>query len=186
MPFGSLWLPVLVASVAVFVLSSVSHMLLEHHRADYRKLPAEDAVADAIRKAGPLPGLYFIPHAADLSQMKDPVVIEKFAKGPVATLTVLRNGPPNLGVHLVQWFALSFLISFIAAYVARHTLSFAADGLTVMRITGTVAFAGYALGYVQDSIWKGIPWANSVRGMIDASVYAFATGIVFRLLWPSA
>jgi hypothetical protein len=186
MPFGSLWLPVVVSTFAVFILSSVAHMLLKHHKRDYKELPNEGAVADAIRKAGPSPGVYFIPYCEDPAKMKDPAIQKKFTDGPVASLTLMRNGPPAMGAHLLQWLVLCFLVSFTAAYVARHTLSPGADGLTIMRVTGTLAFAGFAYGYFQDSIWKGIPWGNSLRGIADAVVYALATGLVFRLLWPGA
>jgi hypothetical protein len=85
----------------------------------------------------------------------------------------------------VQWFVFCFLISYSAAYIARHTLTFGAPGMDVMRITGTVALVAYGYGYFQDSIWKGIPWSNSLRGFLDAVFYAMATGLVFRLLWPA-
>ena len=45
---------------------------------------------------------------------------------------------------------------------------------------------GYGLGYIQDSIWKAVPWSNSLRGLLDAAIYAVVTGLVFRLLWPAA
>src|SRR5262245_46469303 len=122
MPLGSLWLPGVVSAVAVFLLSSILHMVLKYHRADYKKLPDEDAIADAVRKAGPSPGLYFLPYC-EMSQMKDPAMVKKFTDGPVGTLTVLRNGPPAFGKSLAQWFLLSLLTSFVVAYVARHTLS---------------------------------------------------------------
>lgn len=186
MPFGSLWLPVVVSAVAVFVVSSIIHMVLKYHRADYRQLADEEAVAQAVRRVGPPPGLYQIPYCSDASQMKDPAVRKRFEEGPVALLTVVRSGAPALGKYLLQWFLLCFLVSFTAGYVARHTLSFGADGLEVMRITGTVAFAAYAFGYFQDSIWKMIPWSNSLRGLLDAALYALTTGLVFRLLWPAA
>jgi hypothetical protein len=186
MTIASLWLPVIVSTIAVFVLSSLAHMVLKHHRHDYRGLPNEDAVAEAVRKGGAAPGVYFIPHCPDHAQMKEPAVIKKFADGPVASLTVMKSGVPALAKHLAQWALLCLLISFIAAYVARHTLADGADGLEVMRITGTVAFVGYAFGYLQGSIWEGIPWTNSLRGIADAAVYALATGLLFRLLWPAA
>src|SRR5258708_920215 len=50
MPFGSLWLPVVVSAVAVFIVSSIVHMVLRYHRADYKRLPDEDSVAAALRK----------------------------------------------------------------------------------------------------------------------------------------
>ena len=186
MPFGSLWLPVVVSTIAVFVLSSLAHMLLKHHNRDYRGLSNEDAVAAALRKGGPAPGVYFIPYCPDHSQMKDPAVQKKFADGPVAIVTIVRSGAPRMAKHLAQWLLLCFFISFTAAYVARHTLSYGTAGLEVMRVTGAVALVGYAFGYLQDSIWKGIPWANSLRGIADSLVYALATGLVFRLLWPGA
>jgi hypothetical protein len=58
--------------------------------------------------------------------------------------------------------------------------------MDVMRITGTVAFAAYAFTNVLDSIWKGQPWSNTARSMIDGTIYAVATGAVFCGLWPSA
>ena len=186
MPFGSLWLQVVVAAVAVFILSSIIHMVLKYHRADYKRLSDEDSVGDAIRKAGASPGVYFIPYCMDMKQMKEPAMRKKFEDGPVAILTVMRSGSPKVGKNLVQWFALCFLVSFTAAYVARHTLHPGDPGMMAARVTGTVAFAGYAFGYFQDSIWKGIPWSNSLRGILDAVLYSLATGIVFCWLWPAA
>ena len=186
MPLGSLWLPGILSAVAVFVVSSIVHMALRYHRADYKKLADEGPVAAALRGIAPAPGVYFIPHCVDMAQMKDPAMVKKFAEGPVALLTIRPNGMPAMGKSLAQWFLFSLFVSFVAAYVARHTLHPGSPGLEVMRITGMVAFAAYAMGYVQDSIWKSIPWSNSLRGILDACFYALATGLVFRLLWPAA
>ena len=186
MPFGSLWLPVVLSAVAVWIVSAVLHMALKYHRADYKQLAGEDAVAPVLRKAATEPGVYAIPYSMDPGHMKDPAFQKKFVEGPVALITVRRNGPPNLGKHLAQWFLFCLLVSFVTSYVARHTLAPGADGLEVLRLTGTVAFIAYGFGYFQDSIWQGIPWSNSLRGLIDAAVYAVVTGLVFRFLWPGA
>lgn len=186
MPFGSLWLPVVVSAVAVWFLSSILHMVLKYHRADYKKLPDEDGVAQAMRRAAPAPGVYFIPYVAEHTMLKDPAVRKRYEDGPVATISVLRNGPPAMGKYLGMWFLFCFLVSFVAAYVARHTLPTGASGLEVMRITGTVAFLAYGFGYFQDVIWKAVPWPNALRGLFDAALYALTTGLVFRLLWPGA
>jgi hypothetical protein len=186
MPFGSLWLPGLASAVAVFVLSSLLHMVLKYHRADYRQLAGEEAVAEALRRSAPAPGVYVIPYAADPAQMKDPAVRKRFEDGPVAQIAVAKNGPPAMGKYLGQWFLFCLLVSFVAAYVARHTLSFGSSGLEVMRITGTVAFAAYAFGPLQDSIWRAVPWSSALLSVADAVLYCLATGLVFRLLWPAA
>ncbi|HTQ81568.1 MAG TPA: hypothetical protein VMM92_16340 [Thermoanaerobaculia bacterium] len=186
MPFGSLWLPVVVAAVAVWFLSAILHMVLRYHRADVKQLAGEDKVAQALRESSPSPGVYFIPYCADPAQLKDPAVRKKFVDGPVVALTVRPSGEPGLGASLVTWFLFCFLVSFVTGYLARHSLTPGANGLEVMRITGAVAFVGYGFGAFQDSIWKSIPWANSLRALIDALFYALATALVFRLLWPAA
>lgn len=185
MPFGSLWLPVVVSAVAVWLVSAVLHMVLKYHRADYKQLSSEEAVGQALRAATSGPGVYITPHCPDMSLLKDPAFRKRYEDGPVALIHVLRSGVPNMGKSLGQWFAFCLLVSFVTSYVARHSLDPGAVGIEVMRLTGTVAFIGYAFGYFQDSIWHGIPWANSLRAILDAAVYAVVTGLVFRFLWPA-
>src|SRR2546426_4959751 len=73
MPFGSLWVPVIVSAVVVFVGSSILHMALRYHRADIKALPNEDAVRDALGKGSPAPGLYFTPYC-HMKQMGEPAI----------------------------------------------------------------------------------------------------------------
>lgn len=186
MPFGSLWLPVVVASVVVFFLSFLIHMVLRSHRADYKGLPNEDAVAEVMRKGGIAPGYYTIPYCPDPKQMADPAIQQRYEKGPVALIAVVPNGPPRMAGYLAQWFGFCLLTSFVCGYVARHTLQPGADPMMVLRITGTIAFVAHGFSALVDSIWRGIPWTNTVRNLIDGLVYALATGLTFRLLWPAA
>jgi hypothetical protein len=117
--------------------------------------------------------------------MKDPAVRKRYEDGPVGMLTLSPTVRRRMGKHLALWFVYCFLVSIVTPYVARNTLTYTTDGMTVLPITAAVAFAGYVLGYIQDSIWKGVPWANSVRGMIDGTIYAVVTGHIFRLLWSA-
>ena len=55
-----------------------------------------------------------------------------------------------------------------------------------MRITGTVAFAGYGVSHISDSIAKDQPWSNTMRAVLDAGIYAVLTGLTFCSLWPAA
>lgn len=185
MPFGSLWLPVVVSAVAVWIVSAILHMVLKYHRADYKALSKEDVIASAIRGAAPSPGIYPIPYCTDGSQMKDPAFQKKYADGPVGMLTVMKNGPPSMGKYLGLWLGFCLLVSIVTSYVARHTLA-SASLLDVMRITTTVSFCAYSFGSLQAGIWKGEPLANVLRGFFDGLIYGLTTGLVFRLLWPSA
>lgn len=186
MPFGSLWIPVLVSAVAVFVVSAVLHMALKYHRADYKQLPDEEGVRAALGKVKIPPGLYMTPYCQDGADMKRPEMQEKFVKGPVALVVSMPSGAPNMGKHLGLWFGYCLLSSFVVAYIARHTLHAGEDKLHVLQITGAVAFCLYGLGNIVDSIWKAQPWSNTFRSLIDGVVYAMVTGLIFRVLWPAA
>ena len=186
MPFLSLWVPVLVSALAVFIVSSIMHMALKYHSADYKPLPNEEAVREALGKGSLAPGLYHLPTCPDMKSMGEPAVKAKFEQGPVGFVTIVPSGLPAMPKYLAQWFLFSLLVSFVSAYVARHTLHAGADGMLVMRITGAVAFTAYGFSNLVDSIWKGQPWANTGRALIDGAIYAVTTGVTFRLLWPAA
>lgn len=49
----SLWLPILLSAVFVFIASSLIHMVLGYHNSDYAKLPKQDEVMDALRPFNP-------------------------------------------------------------------------------------------------------------------------------------
>ena len=44
-----LWLPILLSSVIVFIVSSIIHMLSPWHKNDYPKLSNEEKILDALR-----------------------------------------------------------------------------------------------------------------------------------------
>ena len=96
----SLWLPILLSAVFVFVASSIIHMVLTYHRTDQGPVPDEANVMDALRPFNLSPGDYAMPCATDTKAMGTPEFIEKAKQGPVAFLTVLPNGPMTIGKSL--------------------------------------------------------------------------------------
>ena len=183
-PIPSLWLPILVAAVLVFVVSSLVHMVLGWHRADYSQLPDEAATLETLGKQSLAPGLYPFPHCPDHKDMGKPEMQAKFAKGPVGLLTVIPTGPPNMGAYLGTWFAFCLLVGVFVAYLAGRTLAPGAPYLAVFRVAGATAFMAYGLGQMVDSIWKGQRWSATLRHMADGLMYALVTGGAFGWLWP--
>lgn len=100
----SLWLPILLSAVFVFILSSIIHMVFTYHRNDFGKVPKEDEVMDALRPFDIKPGEYVIPCAESAQDMKSEAYLEKTKKGPVAFMTILETGPPAMGKQLILWF----------------------------------------------------------------------------------
>ena len=82
---ASLWLPILLSAVAVFIASSVIHMFLGYHAADYKKVPAEDEVMAALRKLDIPPGDYMVPCPGSPQAMQGsgvPREVQGRARGP--------------------------------------------------------------------------------------------------------
>src|SRR2546429_1923151 len=119
---SALWLPILLSSVLVFVLSSVIHTVLPWHKSDYPKLPNEDRVMDALRPLAIPPGDYMMPRPSSRQEMRSPQFAEKFKKGPVLMLTVWPGGSMSMGRQLVQWFVYALAVACFAAYVAVRAL----------------------------------------------------------------
>lgn len=183
-PLMSLWAPILVAAVLVFIASSVIHMFLGYHRSDVRKVGAEDDLMEAVRKAGLAPGDYLVPHAGSREGMKAPEFVAKVAKGPMVIFTVLPGGSLSMGKNLAQWFVYCVVVGVFAAYVAGRALPSGAEYLHVFRFAGATAFAGYSLALLQGSIWYGRSWGYTLKSMFDGLVYAALTGGAFGWLWP--
>ncbi len=181
---SALWLPIVLSAVLVFIASSIAHMVLTYHRSDYKQLPNEANMLDAMRPHAPPPGDYFFPHAASPKDLQTPEVIERFTKGPVGLMTVLPNGPPTMGKALGQWFVFCLVVSVFVAYLTGRTTAPGAAYLSVFRVASVTAFLGYALAQATDSIWKRQAWSTTAKHMFDGLVYGLLTGGTFGWLWP--
>jgi len=185
-PLTNLWFPILISTVIVFVASSIMHMVLPYHKSDYRRLPDEERVTDAMRSAGVTRGpVYFFPYFS-FKEMKSAPVVEKLKRGPVGLLTVLPSGPPAMGKNLVQWFMYCIVISVFAAYLASRTLTLGTGFPEVFRVIGTVAFLGYGAAHAQESIWSGRSWVVTLKHIFDSVIYAVLTAGTFGWLWPKS
>ena len=180
----SLWLPILLSAVLVFVASSIIHMMLGYHRADYKKLPSEDAVLEALRKFNIPPGDYLSPCAGSAKEMREPAFQEKWAKGPVVMMTVMPTGKPSMGGQLFLWFLYCLVVGTFSAYMAGRALPPGSPYLSAFRFAGTAAFLSYGMALIQNSIWYKRSWGTTFRSMFDALVYGCLTGGAFGWLWP--
>jgi hypothetical protein len=179
-----LWLPILLSAVAVFVLSSLVHMVFKWHNPDYRPFANEDEVRAAIQKTNPAPGMYGLPHCLDMKQLRTPEFQKKFTDGPVGFVFLRARGLPGMGPQLGMWFVYTLAVGIFAAYLGSRFLPGGSTFAAVLRLTATVAFLTYSGGSVQNGIWMGKPWGSVAKEVLDGAIYGLATGAVFGLLWP--
>ena len=145
--YGALLLPIILSAVLVFIVSSLVHMVLGYHAADYNKLPNEDAVRTALRESGAKPAQYIIPHCTP-AEMKSPEYKQKIVEGPIAVLNLKPAGDVGMGKALGQWFVFALLTSAMVAYVAAAALPAGTPYLKVFQVAGATAWVAYAFGQV--------------------------------------
>jgi hypothetical protein len=180
----ALWLPILLSSVATFIISSIIHMVLEYHKNDFKGLSSEKQIMDDLRKHKIPQGDYMFPKANSMKDMKSPEFQEKFKQGPVGFMTVLKSGTPSMTKELILWFIYSIIVGIFAAYVTGRALEPGEHYLVVFRFAGVTAFLGYSLALLQNSIWYKRNWSATLKSMFDGLIYALFTGGIFGWLWP--
>ncbi len=176
----SLWLPILVSAVVVFIAGAVIWLAMPWHKSDWRKTADEEAVRAALKNTGP--GMYTVPNCPDAAAFKDPEMQQKLIDGPQAFITVVPSGIPKMGGKLVMMFIYNLAVAIVCAYLLSRTVTADAGYLTVFRVTGNVAFLAYGFAYVQESIWFGRSWSLTVKTFVDALIYSVLTGAIFGWL----
>jgi hypothetical protein len=178
----SLWLPIVVSAVGVFIVSSIIHMALPWHKGDFRKIPHEDQVMEALRPLNIPRGDYMVPNAGGMKEMKTPEFKAKRQRGPVFIATFMQ-GEMAIGKSLVLWFVYLLVISYFAAYVGAHAGGLGSGAVHSRRLIGITAFLGYGGALCHASIWYQRSWSTTIRSLIDSVVYAAVTVAAFVWLW---
>jgi hypothetical protein len=180
----SLWLPILLSAVIVFVASSLIHMVLPWHKSDYPRIPNEDSLREALRPLAIPPGDYMVPRPASREEMRSPEFAEKVAQGPNMVLTVLPNGPWSMSRNFILWFLYAVVVGTFAAYVAGRSLPPGAESRRIVELVAVTAFIGYSIALWQMSIWYRRSWSITIKATVDGLIYALLTAGIFCWLWP--
>jgi hypothetical protein len=178
-----LWLPIVLSSVFVFVVSSIIHMMSPWHKGDYKKVPDEDKAMDALRTFALPPGEYLLPCPNSAKDMKSPEFIEKKKKGPTMIMTVWSGSDEGMGKFLVSWFLYLLVVGFFCAYIAGRALPVGANYLQVFRFAGATAFIAHTVALWPFSIWYHRPWSTTIKSTFDGLIYALLTAGTFGWLW---
>ena len=109
---------------------------------------------------------------------------QKYAEGPIAFLTIRKNGPPTMGTALSIWFAYWVVIAALAGGLALQVSGLNADVYFAAHLVGVVSFMAFIGGSVQMEIWMGKPWSSVLKDALDGLIYAIISALTFMWLWP--
>ncbi len=179
----ALWLPILISSVAVFVVSAIIWMALGYHNKDIQTMPEEGAFHDAIKPLNIKPGLYMFPgcHGVDL---KSEPYLTRWKEGPWGIITV--GNQPKFAMNLLKTFLSYLVISTFVAYITQLSISPGGDYLEVFRVAGTAAVLGHCFGGLANDFFLGKPTRFIITGFIDGVIFSLVTAGIFASMWPNA
>lgn len=184
MDMASLWLPILLSGVFVFIASALFHMIIPIHKGDFKKVPGEAGVMAELRKNGIGRGVYMFPACDSMKDMQKPEFLERYKQGPVGIMTILPGGnAPSMGKNLIQWFIFCLLISTVVACILTLLPAGSTYGV-VFKWAAHVAILGYCAGTLSESIWGGRPWGHTAKYLFDGIVYGLVTAGTFGWLFP--
>ncbi len=181
----SLWLPIVVSGVAVFVASFLAWMVLPHHRSDWSRLPDEIGFTESIRSQSIPADQYMFPHAASSDDWKSEEFKQRWKEGPTGTLTIM-GGTANMGLNMLWTFLFYLVTAFFVAYIASIAFTRGAGFLDVFQITGATAILGHCFGGIPNAIWFHRKLRAVINDTLDGIVYGIITGLIFAWLWPAA
>lgn len=183
-PLASLWLPILLSAVFIFIASSIIHMMMPWHKRDYVGVPDEPRARAAIGALNIPPGDYLMPKPGDMKEMGSPEYQAKHREGPVILMTVMPNGMQPMGPIFVRWFIYLLVIAAATACIASRFLAPGDNSRSVFHYTAAMTFLAYGMALPQASIWFHKKWSTTLKGMFDAVIYGVVAGLTFMWLWP--
>ena len=177
------WIPILVSTLGVWLVSSLVWMVLPYHRSDYAKIPDEDSVQGALRAQDLAPGLYSVPHCRTHDEMNSEEIQAKIKQGPSAFITIIPADAFNMAKSLSIWFAQNLLFAVIAAHLLHAMLADPPSGAAVFHVTALVYLVAHGGAYLTDAVWFSRPWKVVFKQIFDALLYALTAAAVFAWLW---
>ena len=184
-PLFSLWLPIVVSAVIVFIASFVVWMVLPYHKKDVKTLPDEKALTDHLKTLNLAPGTYMWPGCQSNQEMKSEEYKSRYDAGPWGSINVVGQ-KPNFGRNLILTFLFYIVVSIFVGYITTLARSPGEAFLAVFRVAGATAVLGYCAGSIPNAIFFGKPGRFVLTEFVDGVVYGLLTGATFALLWPAA
>lgn len=180
-PLISLWAPILIASVIVFVAAFLVWMVLPHHRNDFRPFTADADLDAVLSREKVTPGFYRFPNVDYMKATAEEK--ERASRMTTGIITIQKPGMTMAG-PLVNYFIWLVVVNVFIAYAAGVSLAAGTHYLTVFRVVGTIAILAYTAANIPNSIWFGRPWSVMIKDLIDGAVFGLLTAGVYGWLWP--
>lgn len=178
----ALWIPILASAAAVWFVSALCWMAIQHHNKDTKTIPNEQEFLDTVKRMNIPPGVYGFP---DFKKCKDQPKEErhKWPEGPMGLLRVWA--PMSMGTNMLLTFLSFLLVSTIIAYLGWACLKHSGEAFGhVMQVLGTAGVLAYCCSSFPGDIWFQQSRRAMLMNLLDGIAFGLVTGAMFGWLWP--
>lgn len=176
-------------AIAIFLWTTVAHMVLPLGEAGIKELPHETAVVETMQAKIPQPGLYMFPglgvsENATAEQRREAmrVVFQNYGKKPIGILMFYPTGTRQMAMG--RWLSIEFVTELIESFIAVFLLSLTRLTTFGSRV-GFVTLAG-VLAAIATNVsywnWYGFPTTYTASYMLTQIVGFFCIGVVAALI----
>jgi heme exporter protein D len=169
----------LLGGIAMYVWTSVAHLVLPLGAAGIREIPNEQAVLTVMRSSiGDVPGLYFFPGLGQASMQQ---YAEKLANNPSGILVYHPPGAkPMTAGQLITEFLAELVESFLAVFLLSQTrLNTFASRLGFVTVAGVLAHIATNISYWN---WYGFPSVYTAAYVITGILGFVCAGLVIAAM----
>ncbi|MBV8979065.1 MAG: hypothetical protein JO261_10545 [Alphaproteobacteria bacterium] len=177
-------LAALAGAIAMFVWTSIAHMVTPLGSTGFSQIPNESAVlAQMDSSIGAKPGLYFFPWV----DPKDPQMMQKAEKleraNPRGLLMYHPKGSldTDMTPMLIKEFVKEFVQALIAAWIV---MMIATSFLMRAMIVTAIGLSDAIATNVSYWVWYGFPGDYTLAQIIVALVGAFVAGLAIAAVLP--
>jgi heme exporter protein D len=168
----------LLGGVAMFVWSSIAHMVLPLGQAGIRQIDKEDALLASMQSTLNQPGFYMFPKMS--SGNDQAAYMAKIANGPSGMMVYFPRRDFAFGKLLGVEFATELVEAMIAAWILSMTRVATFSGrLRVYALAGVIAAVATNISYWN---WYGFPSAYTLGYMFTVWMAYICAGLVAAAL----
>lgn len=167
-----LWLPILLAGLAVHIASTIAWTALPHHKPEWISLPDQDSMIQRIKGLKLPAGQYVFPHQGASPESQ---------KSGCQGMLIQWAQPASMGQNVLLTLLYFLFISFTLGYLASIVLPVGAEFKQVFRFVGTAGLLAYCGAINPHAIWFRRKVAMEY---LDGVVFALIAAAVFAYFWP--
>ena len=181
---AALWLPIILSTFAIFIVSAFIWMATPMHTKDIKMFPDEPGLRKYLSSVPLERGLYMWPQPSD-GNMNNPEYSAAYQDGPWGSMTILDRRP-SFPINLVRVLLCYLAISAFIAWLGWAAMPNATDKADVFLFVFVAGVLGFCAGGLPNSIMFGKHPRFFLTDFIDGVIFAIVAAVLFMLFWPYA